>query len=258
MSELSSYAILGRGRWATVMQAILAAESRRVVLIEDTRRRNSESEDNYISRLGELLDRSGARIAWLCVPPGPHVPAMLKASIAAGLNAVIEKPWLCSEAETESLLALAGERRLLLAVHYQYCLLDEVERWRRDFNQGAGLCFSGRFTLRRGDRLGIPALHNLGSHLLAIRAYAVPFASISEIQCGYDQPDRREVWLEAARQRISSTSFFPTREPVIQRFIGRLETALDTLDFPFDLRFARRVADDIAAYEQRWPAGKLT
>ena len=150
MSELPSYAILGRGRWATIMEAILAAESRRVVLIEDTRRRNSESEANYISRLGELLDRSGARIAWLCVPPGPHVPAMLKASIAAGLNAVIEKPWLCSEAETESLLALAGERRLLLAVHYQYCLLDQVEGWRRDFNQGAGLCFSGRFTLGAG------------------------------------------------------------------------------------------------------------
>ncbi len=109
--------------------------------------------------------------------------------------------------------------------------------------------------LGRADRLAIPALHNLGSHLLAIRAYAASLASISEIQCGYGEPDEREVWLEAEGQRISSSSFFPTKEPVIQRFIGRLEAALDTLDFPFDLRFAARVADDISAYEHRKNAG---
>jgi predicted dehydrogenase len=182
---------------------------------------------------------------------------MLKAAITAGLHAVSEKPWLYSKAESESLLALAGERGSLLAVHYQYCLLDAVERWRRDFNQGAGLCFGGRFTLGRADRLGIPALRNLGSHLLAIRAYAASLASVSEIQCGYDQPDQREIWLEAGSQQISSICFFPTKEPIIQRFIRRLEPALDKLEFPFDLRFAARVADDIAAYERRKTAGKL-
>ncbi len=113
MPELPSYAILGRGRWATIMQAILTAERRRVVLIEDTRWRNLESEANYESRLGAALAASGARIAWLCVPPGQHVPVILKAAITAGLHAVSEKPWLCSKAASESLVALAGERRSL-------------------------------------------------------------------------------------------------------------------------------------------------
>ncbi len=193
-----------------------------------------------------MMAVSGAQIAWICVPPGPHIPLMIEAAIAAGLHAVVEKPWQCSRSQTDSLLELAAAKSVRLAVHYQYCLLKNIEAWRREFNTGTGLRFGGQFIVSRPNRLGIPALDNLGCHLLAIRAYAVPEAHVSEIRCAYDQRSERCVWVEAPDAQIYSVDFLDSTEPVIQRFIAQFEATLDGADFPFDLDFAFRVSMDLA------------
>jgi predicted dehydrogenase len=137
---------------------------------------------------------SKAQIAWLCVLPGPHVPLMIEAALDAGLHVVVEKPWQGSQRVTSSLVARAKSLHRLLAVHFEYSLLEEVDRWRRDFHPGTGLRFVSHFFLSRPDHTGMPAMDNLGSHLLAIRAYAAPQPALQEIRCGYEQPDERCVW----------------------------------------------------------------
>jgi hypothetical protein len=247
----SVYAIVGRGRWAGVMGGILSAMDRRTVVIEESRRKVSESDASFRSRLSASMAATGAAIAWFCIPPSPDVPLLMEAAILAGLNVVVEKPWLCSRAETDSLLKLAHNRGAMVAIHYQYCLLDAVEKWRIDLRDTRDLRFGGSFTLSRPDRLGIPALDNLGSHLLAIREYAAPQAVVSEIKCGYDLPDERRVWLERGGGTIGSIDLLSSREPIIQRFLTRFEAALEGSEFPLDLRFALRVAHSVAAITER-------
>jgi hypothetical protein len=229
------------------MHGILAGEGRRTVAGEDTRQRNSESDAEYRSRLTTSLATSGAQIAWLCVSPGPHISRMIEAAIAAGLHTVVEKPWQCSRGESEALTALASAKNRLISIHYQYCLLKEVEAWHRDFRDTPGLRFGGHFAVDHPGHLGIPALDDLGSHLLAIRGYAVPQSTISKIRCGYDLPAERRVWIETRDAKIRSIDFLGSKQPVIQRYVHQLEAAIAGADFPFDLAFASRVADDLAA-----------
>ncbi len=160
-----------------------------------------------------LLRASDAQIAWLCVLPGPHVPLMIDAALDAGLHVVTEKPWQASQGVTSALVARAKSLRRLIAVHFEYCLLEEVERWRRDFHPGTGLRFGGRFFLSRPDHTGMSAMDNLGSHLLAIRAYAAPESVVQEIRCGYEQPDERCVWLEKRNTRVAFIDLLANKEP---------------------------------------------
>jgi predicted dehydrogenase len=247
MPEEPSYVILGRGRWAARMQTILVAEDRSVATIPDARRAPGEADATYRLRLTEAMRAADGQIAWLCVLPGPHVPLMIDAALDAGLHVVVEKPWQSSQRETASLVAKAKSLRRLIAIHFEYCLLEEVERWRRDFHPGAGLRFGGHFLLNRPDHTGMPALDNLGCHLLAIRAYAAPKSSVQEIRCGYEQPDQRCVWLEKRNSRVAFIDLLATKERIIQRFIAKVEASLEVVDFPLDLEFALRVASDTAA-----------
>jgi hypothetical protein len=229
------------------MQSILAAENLRVASISETRQSSGESDSAYKSRLAERMRVSSAQIAWLCVLPGPHVAIMIEAALDAGLHVVVEKPWQSSQRVTESLVAKAKSLHRVIAVHFEYCLLDEVERWGRDFHPGKGLRFGGRFFISRPDHMGISAMDNLGSHLLAIRAYAVTQSAVQEIRCGYEQPDERSVWLEKRNTRVAFLNLLENKEPIIQRFAAKVEDALDGGDFPLDLEFALRVSKDIAA-----------
>src|SRR5271163_3879373 len=136
MPEGPSYVILGRGRWARRMKSILDAENRRVAVIAETRHTSEETDSAYRSRLADALRASDAQIAWLCVLPGPHVPLMIDAALDAGLHVVTEKPWQASQGVTSALVVRAKSLRRLIAVHFEYCLLEEVERWRRDFQSG--------------------------------------------------------------------------------------------------------------------------
>jgi hypothetical protein len=254
MAEGPAYLILGRGRWAARMRQIIANEGRSVSTFEETRQAPSENDSAYVSRLAAAMGTSRPQIAWLCVAPGPHVPLMIHAAVEAGLHVVVEKPWYGSSEVTRQLQTLAHAKKRLIAVHFEYLVLEEVERWKREFHPGAGLQLGGRFFLGRSDQTGIPAMDNVGCHLLAIHEYAMPSSEISEIRCGYDLPDERVVWTERGGQRLSSIDLFSHRQPIIQRFIKRIEAALDGAAFPFDLHFALRVANQLNAYKVRGPA----
>jgi len=247
MAEAPAYVILGRGRWAKKMQPIIAGEKRHVSAIEETRQCPSESAEGYLSRLAEAMKASRAQIAWVCIVPGPHVSLMTQAALEAGLHVIVEKPWYGSAADTERLQGLAHAKRCLLAMHFEYLVHPEVQGWRSKFYSDARLRFGGRFLLGRPDHLGIPAIYNLGCHLLAIREYASPASEISEIQCAYERPDERLVWLEQGDQRVSEIDLLKGSEHIIQDFMKKVEGALDGAAFPFDLGFALRVANRLNA-----------
>ena len=248
MSDPSSYVILGRGRWARRMNAILADEGRSVAAIEETRQRPNEPELSYVARMAEAMKKSGAQVAWLCVLAGPHVSLMIEAAIEAGLHVVAEKPWFGTPEDTQRLQQLAQAKTRTLAVHFEYLMLDEVEQWRRAHHPGTGLHFGGNFFLARPDPTNTPALDNLGSHLLAIREYVCPSAAVTQLHCAYERPDERVVWLEKDGDMVSAINLLTHRQPIIQRFIQKVEAALNGgAAFPFDLDFALRVANAVNA-----------
>ena len=242
MAETPAYVILGRGRWAKRMRLIIEGEDRRVSSIEETRRHPEETESSYVDRLAEQIEASRAQIAWLCVAPGPHVSMMIQAALGAGLHVIAEKPWYGTKQDTQRLQDLAREKWRVLAVHFEYLVLAEVERWRAEVYPGNGMQFGGHFFLSRSDQSGIPAIDNLGCHLLAIREYAAPSAKVSELECGYERPDERLVWIERASRPRSAIDLSTHGQPIIQRFMKKVEAALDGEAFPFDLDFAYRVA----------------
>ena len=251
MPEATGYVILGRGRWARKLHPIISGAGRSVAAIEETRQLPSETESDYIGRLAAAMKSSGAQIAWLCVAPGRHVSLMIRSAIDAGIHVIVEKPWYGSNEDTQKLQSLARGHDRVIAVHFEYLFLEQAEQWRTEFHPGTGCRFGGRFLLSRSDRSGIPAIDNLGSHLLAIREYAVPSSIISEIRCSYELPDERLVWIDKGNQRVASIDLLAHGQPIIQRFIQRVEAALDGSAFPFDLEFALRVARELHAVQGR-------
>ncbi len=247
MAKAPAYAVLGGGRWARRIHGILTREGHKVTSIENTRLESGEDEAGYKSRVCASLLASHAQIAWLCDPPGPHNSLLIEAALEVGLHVLAEKPWLCSHRETDSLVALAKARKLIVGIHYEYCLLEGVEKWRHDFSPGKELTLGGRFTMSRPGPPGVNAIDNLGSHLFAIRAYAVPESRMGEICCSFEEQDERRVWIVKGGQPISSIDFLKNKEPIIERFIGKFEAALKGASFPFGLDFALRVSDDLRA-----------
>jgi Oxidoreductase family, NAD-binding Rossmann fold len=251
MTESPSYVIAGRGRWAARMKAILEGEGHRTTTLPDSRRAAAEDESSYRQRLYSSFSNSNAQIVWLCIPPGNHIPVVMEAAIQAGLHIVVEKPWFCSPEETGLLEALAKPRHLLLAIHYEYCLIEQVETWRREWHGGGGLQFHGRMKVNRPSNTGLPALENLGSHLFSIHEYSVPDSQIVEMECGYEQTDERRVWLAKKDHVVTEIDLLANKEPIIQRFIARVEAAIRGEHFPFDLQFALRIAERISLWRQR-------
>lgn len=254
MADSPAYVILGRGRWAKRMHPIIAGEGRAVSAIDETRRRPSESEADYISRLSKAVKASAAQIVWLCVAPGPHVSLMIQAALEANLHVIVEKPWYGSKEETRQLQEFAREKRRLVAIHFEYLVLREVETWKKEFYPGKELHFSGRFFISRSDQSAIPPIDNLGCHLFAIREYAVPASDLAAIESGYERPDERVVSIERETRQVSSIDLLTHRQPIIQRFMKKVEAALDGAAFPFDLDFALRVANQLNAYKNRHSA----
>lgn len=248
MIEQPRYLIVGRGRWGTRMHAILAGEGRPVASLEQSRRAACEEESAYRARLQASFRTSRAQIAWLCVPPGEHIPTMIEAAIEAGCNVVVEKPWLCSADETRRIEARAKQRQAFVAIHYEYCMMEQVEAWRRERYPGSGLLFGGRLNISRQNHLGLSALDNLGSHLFAIHEYAVRHATIAEIDSAYEKPDERRVWLGEQNKRVAEIDLLANKEPIIQRFIAGVEGGIRGRSFPFGLQFALQVAERSALW----------
>ena len=90
-------------------------------------------------------------------------------------------------------------------------------------------------------------MDNLGSHLLAVRAFAAPMSALQEIRCGCEQPDERCVWLEKRNTREAVLYLLANKESILQRFIASVEASLGGKAFLLDLQFAFRVAKDAAA-----------
>lgn len=251
MTEAYRYVVVGRGRWAPRIRSILASEGRQVSSLEDARRAASEDQSIYKARLANSLKASGAQIVWLCVPPGEHIPILIAAAIESGLHVIVEKPWFCSSDETHRLEALSKAHGTILGIHYEYCLLEAVETWRHSYKGGAGLHFAGRLNIQRPNHIGLPALDNLGSHLFSIHEYSLPHSLINQISCGYDRPDERRVWIRKESGQLAEIDLLANKEPIIQRFFGRVEAAILGADFPFDLQFGLRVAERVARWRQQ-------
>jgi len=249
MAKGPLYAILGRGQWAATVERMLAGEQRKVAQVENTRKEWTESEDQYVGRIADELRAAHAQIAWLCVPPGPHVTCMIEAASKTGLHTIVEKPWTASRAETARLVASARAKKIAIGIDFEYCLLDEVQAWRARFHESAGLRFGGRFHVSRPDRLGLPALDNLGTHLLAIQRYAVPRAAIAELSCAYSSKDERRVWIAS-----DTVDFTHNRQPLLQRFVKQFEAATEVREFDFGLEFAQEVAEALTKYRGRQTA----
>jgi predicted dehydrogenase len=250
MTDVPKYVVAGRGRWAARMQAILSADHRLIASVEETRQGLMEDLAVYRQGLSATFKASGAQIAWLCVPPGGHISSIIQAAMEAGLHVIVEKPWFCSSEETHRLQALGKNYGRVLAIHYEFCLLQEVQRWRKLWSGGAGLSFGGRMHVNRANHLAIPPLDNLGSHLFSIHQYCVPQSSITEIDCAYEQPDERCVWLAQGNKRIAHIDLLAHQEPIIQRFFARVEAAIRGDEFPFDLSFALTVAEQTALWRR--------
>jgi predicted dehydrogenase len=227
------------------MHAMLVGEGRRAEFAAGLRRGANESSGAYESRLAQTLSESAAQIVWLCVPPGTHVPILIRAAFAAGLHVIVEKPWVYSREETTLLQDAATKAGLRGGVHFEYCLLSEIENWRRQYEQQNDLEFGGTFNVHAGDHLGISAMQNLGSHLMAMREYAVPHSRLSKIYCGYELPDERMVWLDSDDQRVATIEFLGSNQPIVQRFVARFENSLAGTPFPFDFAFAHRVNENL-------------
>jgi hypothetical protein len=243
--------VFGAGRWARRIHSILSSENRRVVAMGDTRPRPDENEREFKARLGSSLAATGGKIAWLCDFPGLHTRWMIESAMQAGLHTIVEKPWLFSPAETRSLKKQAEAAGRILGIHYEYCMLEAVENWKRDFFPGTGLRFGGRFAIENGGNSHIAAIDNLGCHLLSIRQYAVPASEVAEIECEYETADQRLAWIEKGKQRLASMNFGRNKEPIVQRFIKKVEAALEGEAFLFDAGFALRVTEELDAVNSK-------
>ena len=173
------------------------------------------------------------------------MPTLIRAGFAAGLHVIVEKPWIYTRVETTELQGAATRAGLQGGVHFEYCLLSEIENWRRQYKQQDGLEFGGTFNVHAADHLGISAMQNLGSHLMAMREYAVPHSRLSKIHCGYELADERMVWLSSDERRVASIDFLGSKEPIVQRFLARFENSLSGKPFPFDFDFAQRVNEKL-------------
>jgi hypothetical protein len=239
------YLIVGKGRWGARMQQMLVGQGRRVEFAGSSRRIQEETDGDFEARMATAFRDSGAQIAWLCVTPGAHVPMLIRAALAAGLHVLVEKPWVYSRHETEELQKIARDAGLRTAIHFEYCMLGELEKWREEFGDGDGLAFGGDFDVSAVNRLQIPAMQNLGSHLVAMHEYAVPRSLISKIDCHYEAVEQRRVFLDKTAGRVGEIDFLGSKEPIIQRFLGLLEERLGGGEFSFGFDFGLSVKEQL-------------
>jgi hypothetical protein len=244
MTDGPDYVVVGRGRWGERMKSVLDGLGRRVTVVPHSPRRHpaSESDSHYEARMTEVIAGRGGSVAWLCVPPGDHVTPLIRVAVSSGMHVIVEKPWLCSEEETAALVERARQAGRVIGVHFEYCLLEGVQRWRDQLEEGRHVAFGGRFTTPATDRMGVPAEVNLGCHLRAVHEYAVPQARIAELVCAYEKPAQRVVWVEPSGGARQEIDFTRQHEPIIQRFVTLFEKCVGTDSFPFGPSFARRAS----------------
>jgi hypothetical protein len=245
MAKAPGYLMVGRGRWGARMHQMLVSDRRRADSASGSRRLEGESDEEFEARMAAAFRGSGAQIAWLCVTPGAHVPPLIRAALAAHMHIIVEKPWVYSREDTEEMQESARRAGMQTAVHFEFCMLAEMEKWRNEFGDRDGLRFGGIFDVSVADRSKIPVMQNLGSHLVAMQEYAVPRSAISGIGCHYEAVDQRRVFVDGSDGRVAEIDFLGSQEPIIQRFLGLFEKSLGGEEFLFDFDFGWRVKEKL-------------
>ena len=241
------YAIIGKGRWGNRLLKILRCHGRHTIQLNISRPQNQNAicayQDQIIQHINQYAKKSD--IVWVSIPPGQQYEAV-KSVLIAGKHAVIEKPWMVNTEKTHSLIQLADEKNLNIAVHYQYCFLDKFSDLREKFDfSDKNIIFSGIFNTSKKDRISIPALHNFGCHLLAIKNYYFPNAQLGEIKTGYDMDDQRSMTIQI-KSTDYSINFLNNQEPLIQRFIDGFELDLiKKAKSDFNLYFSLKILKDL-------------
>lgn len=253
MTESSkSFLILGKGRWAGVIENALQGMGFASTMRGGIRRPHAESWDDYLERWqAQLADEQGD-IAWIATPPGDHVPILARAALLADKHVIIEKPWLGTRADAIALVELAARRNRCLAVNYQYLYLEHVQRvakFRRTILAGNVYC-KMCFTIPKPPRSGLTVLQNLGSHLFAIRLFLSENAIVSELELGCRMDNRRmfTIWGERGK-KTDHFDFSNNEEPILQRFVRSFVNAVDGgSDWFPTLYFAHRVYESMVEH----------
>ena len=255
MCRTARYAVIGSGRWGSVIHQILGGMGRESVLVSGNRQRQSETSSEYASRLRQTLADTKAAIAWLCVSPGPHVAQIIGRAMENGMQIIVEKPWLSSRQETEDIIQAAAAADISIGIDYEYCFLEELDSVFASVGEGTGWELSGKFVIARENRLKIPASQNLGCHLVAIQKLYCPSVDVGEIKVGYSGADCRLLKvrkMHAAGCDGIEVDFTRNREPLVQRFVRAFEEAAVTREaFPMNLVFAQEVHRAITTFQRR-------
>lgn len=239
------YLILGTGRWANIVQGALAGMGRATSQEGGTRLAGRSAAD-YADAWRGRIAASGAQIVWLATPPGEHVAPIADACIEARVHLIAEKPWLVEAAQSEALANRAGAAGILIGVHHQYVYLEAAERLKRDWVGRADAVFDGTFTTAKPNRLGLSAMANIGIHLLALRRFIDPAASIGTLDVGYERHNERSIALSAPGKAQDAIDFTVNNEPIVQRYIADFERcASEGAPFRCDLRNAITLAHDL-------------
>lgn len=243
------YAVLGAGKWGKRIEAMLRAMPRSVNIINLSRPDANSDLSIYTQQLSDSINRDAADadIVWVAVPPGQQ-NLIVRTLLSQNKHVLIEKPWICDKKETASLIELAKKKGLFIGINYQFCFLEEIKNISEPSKSATG--FSGQFTTSKHNRLSIPSLYNLGSHLIAIKCLYFPLATIDEIKTGYDECDKRFIKITFP-ERVYEIDFLNQHEPLIQRLVEKFEYCISANSaFPLNLNFATRVYDELKKIER--------
>ncbi|MBP0616673.1 Gfo/Idh/MocA family oxidoreductase [Jiella mangrovi] len=246
--------VVGSGRWGGIVAQALERCDRTVLTRGGFRVLPGEAWDAYQARCAERIRETGAEMVWIATPPGEHVVPLLEAALAAGCNAVVEKPWLTDSSTSSRISKEFASCAKVAAVHHQYLYLDDIEALRERWQRRDDALFAGAFLTTKPGRPDLPADANLGSHLLSMRRYIAPSSQIAKFDVGYGQAvDLRKVCFRSKGQS-DGLDFTVNSQPIVERFIADFERSSERgTEPPANLGHAAAVFDDLLAVR----AGKL-
>jgi hypothetical protein len=241
------YGVIGNGRWGKIISELLSSISEGVLILNSEKRLLGEDDIQYKARLKKLLQSSGIHdvdIVWIAIPAKDH-KVVIESVLSHKKHIVVEKPWLLSADEIYYLSGLARDSGKRIGVHYQYCYLNKLPLIAKVVRNLKGVSFQGEFCISRFNRLKIPAINNLGVHLLAIKNVHFPNSHIKKIHSKYEAEDLRNVSISHPNY-FSKINFLKNDEHLIERFISDFENSIiKNKIFPLDLMVMLRINKDI-------------
>lgn len=242
------YAVVGNGKWGAQISEILLKQNKEVESLDISRRKKNITKKKYKEYVFKLLEeRAGdLDIIWLAVSPGDQ-DVLIRCALDVGCNVVVEKPLMINYEQTLEIMNYAKSLNLQVAMHYQYCFLENILEIQKKIQESYvdKLTFSAEFLIPRENRLGIPAVYNLGSHLLAIKCFHFPTAKTKYINTGYKSLESRLIKVKSMEKEYI-LNFLNNSEPIVQRFIESFEAALvSSTIFPINLELELKISFEI-------------